>query len=400
MGYKVHIPAMDFGRFSRPFVSVISESTPRPRTPPPEQFPETFIEWGGPSQFDISDFRNDARTLGIKGPEDEESFKPIDGIYNSQGYAWSNVTVSNPEDSSVSLDLAKIDRVSYVRQHTGSVFQKDPRHEIVNFGFTQGYTELDEIPSYLENSDGENFAPIVLDPYHTVVGISWGGPFMLVHFFLEHKHTNPGASIFLKSPRGFEDDTRVFSSNTEQLPGDPELFHSWPYAETDWAKAGLRSLFALPIEKDQQFDRHIMTFFVNVGVFWKHFMQEAFNQGTLGTPAALRWGIAAGNVDDEGAYFGKIRFELYGSSAYELLDDYVSRLSNHQFPDGTSFEDAGELMWLDQTRVRMSEERNAVFYSGSFEHHNAYDIWWDYYNKENALAYPPFGHRPEISTSI
>lgn len=111
----------------RPFVSVTSLSRPRPRSGPPEVVPEVFLEWGGPSQFAVSDFRSDARTLGFRlkdDDEDEEEGPPV-YEYNGGPGAYVDYRVENPEDPNV---------YAIVRQYSAMVFSGPAGTFVLNMG--------------------------------------------------------------------------------------------------------------------------------------------------------------------------------------------------------------------------------------------------------------------------
>lgn len=187
----------------RPFTTVVSTPKPRPMTPPVEDQPEAFIEWGAPSEFEDNSFRDVASTPGFQ-VEDPPS---ANLILVEQARTYTDFKFTNPEDDSQFVILRKTDEIAFSdnqgRQH--------------RMAFDNAYTAEANVPSYLKNTAGEEFEPLVLDPFHTVVEVGWTGGFVVIAVQVK-PHTACEFAVAVANP---VDNKGILAPGFEQ--GDPPL---------------------------------------------------------------------------------------------------------------------------------------------------------------------------------
>lgn len=106
----------------RPFIPVLSFSTPRvPPEPIPEQ-PEAFIEWGGPSVFSYEDSFRALATSGIGFHVDDPGDQGIPTVtYTETGRLTTDKRIENPEDADQFVIVQRIDRIAFQGPGGGQV---------------------------------------------------------------------------------------------------------------------------------------------------------------------------------------------------------------------------------------------------------------------------------------
>lgn len=199
--------------FVRPLLPDASQSTIQPRTPPAEENPEAFLTWGGPSQFgddfrDLADDPLDFHVLPDKMP-------PLVGTYNEEGRKWTDFQLTNPEDSSQWIPMRKISEIAF-RAQANPETDGPAGPKQVRFTFANAYTQ-GKVPKWLHNSQGEEFSPLILDPFHSIVEVSWGGDFVLIALQIKPR-TVVEMGVGLGQP--FKD-TGVYAPGYEK--GNPEI---------------------------------------------------------------------------------------------------------------------------------------------------------------------------------
>ena len=198
----------------RPFTAVVSTPKPYVPTAPVEENPEAFIEWGGPSDFSADSFREVASTPGFR----VEDPGPESRVYDEEARTYEDFVFSNPEDDSQFVILRKSPEFAFRDTFDGSQWV---------FGFSNDYTAEDPPPDYLKNENGDEFAPLVLDPFHTVIEVGWAGGFVLIAIQVK-PHTsvrfmltpsNPVANLGIQSPEFERGDPEIPPSGADT--GEP-----------------------------------------------------------------------------------------------------------------------------------------------------------------------------------
>lgn len=154
----------------RPWVFALTERQPVVVSPPAEEFPEAFIEWGGASDFGPDDFRTKA--LDPMGLEVNDPKHP-DIVFTEEGHTWTDFAVMNPEDPTSQIIVRRYDEVAFAMPPRRETIGQYTRTLIdqARFSFDANFT--DENRAYLKNSLDEKFEPIIMDPLHTVIAVNW-----------------------------------------------------------------------------------------------------------------------------------------------------------------------------------------------------------------------------------
>lgn len=157
---------VDVGMIRRS-VDVLSTRATASTTATSEEHPPAYDEWGDDSSFNYDSFRNDANGLGF---ELTEKYKPLSGTLTEEGNRWTDIRVENPEDKNTFVIVRRLDAVAF-KGHPKS-FHKSYENPIpqIDFSFNNGSAS----PIYV-NKKGEDFAPVELDPFNTIVDVNWGG---------------------------------------------------------------------------------------------------------------------------------------------------------------------------------------------------------------------------------
>lgn len=107
-------PFPDMADIVRPWVDVISYSTPRTLPPPAEVLPEAFLRWGGPSQFNFSDsFRDKANNPFGFHTKDEPNDENVVYQFTETGRNTSQVRVENPDDPDQFVIVEQINAIEF-----------------------------------------------------------------------------------------------------------------------------------------------------------------------------------------------------------------------------------------------------------------------------------------------
>lgn len=153
-------------------VEVISTHADRVPPTPAVKEPESYIKWGSDSQFNYDgDFRDEA--MGI---EDVTDYMPIQGDWYEEGRRYSDFKVTDPEDEEQYVIVQKIEEIAFAGPSRGT-------HQINQNPSPQlkiAFKNANDSTKY-KNSEGKEFEPIVLDPFHTIVDAVWKkGDFALI----------------------------------------------------------------------------------------------------------------------------------------------------------------------------------------------------------------------------
>ena len=157
---------VDVGMIRRS-VDILSTRATSASTTTSETHPPAYDEWGEDATFNYDSFRNDASGLGF---EVTEKYKPLSGTLTEEGNRWTDIRVENPEDNNTFVIVRRLDAVAFAG-HPKSTHKsfENPIPQIV-FSFNIGSAS----PIYV-NKKGEQFAPVELDPFNTIVDVNWGG---------------------------------------------------------------------------------------------------------------------------------------------------------------------------------------------------------------------------------
>jgi hypothetical protein len=134
----------------RPFTPVISTPKPRVPTPPVEEQPEAFIEWGEPSEFNTDDsFREAASNPGFS-VDDEEPTERVRQVFNEEGRNWTDFRVENPEDPGQYAIVRRVVEIAF-RGPNGEQYLYRMRTDASTPGTEEGTGQEPPAPPDLED---------------------------------------------------------------------------------------------------------------------------------------------------------------------------------------------------------------------------------------------------------
>ena len=194
-------------------IDVVSTHADRVPPTPPVKEPEAYIKWGATSQFDYDDnFRDYA--ISVEGVT--PAF-PFQGEWVEEGRRYSDFRVENPEDKDQYVIVQKLEAVAFSGPDIGTHKLNENPHPQVVISFKN-----DNNGTKYKNSQGEDFEPVCLDPFHTIIDAVWKkGDFAIVAIRVG---PNGSGSFNLK----VTDPTDIFlgTENPVYENGGEELFKS------------------------------------------------------------------------------------------------------------------------------------------------------------------------------
>lgn len=109
-GYRPVGPMTDI---VRPFLEARSTPKPRELSLPAGDEPEAYIEWGGPSQFEVDNFEEAAdQHFGFR-VEDTPADDIPEFVYRELGRRVTEVRVENPDDPDQFVIVERIDEILF-----------------------------------------------------------------------------------------------------------------------------------------------------------------------------------------------------------------------------------------------------------------------------------------------
>lgn len=145
-------------------IDVLSTHTDRVPPTPPVKEPESYIKWGASAQFKYDDsFRDYAVSV-----EDVTPFFPFQGEWNEEGRKYTDFRVENPEDKDQYVIVQKLEAVAFSGPAHGTHKLNQNPHPQLIMSFKN-----DNDGTKYKNSQGEEFEPICLDPFHTIIDAVW-----------------------------------------------------------------------------------------------------------------------------------------------------------------------------------------------------------------------------------
>lgn len=221
MGYTPYLPAEHI--VWHPWSEVKSFPKVREPSAPSEVLPEAHIRWGQPSEFE-GDFRDRASDPNPPRFEEDE-FRDL--TFREEARTWTDLRVVNPEDDEQFFIARAIDSIAFTLPDSGFRTRGfyDPENNRLGFRrgrqqvftFSNGY-DAQSIPSYLRNSEGVPFEPIVLDPFTSIVEVGWPpGDFVLISVLVKPRMSCEFAMQLDNPP-----DTGIYTPGYEygELPPD------------------------------------------------------------------------------------------------------------------------------------------------------------------------------------
>lgn len=214
-------------------VDVLSTHADRVPPTPSVKEPDSYIKWGASSQFDYDDsFLDYAVSV-----EDVTPSFPFQGEWVEEGRKWTDFKVENPEDKDQYVIVQKLEAVAFSGPAHGTHHLNQNPHPQVIMSFKNDNNE-----TKYKNSQGEEFEPICLDPFHTIVKAVWKkGDFAIMSIMVG---PNGSGSLILKvsDPTGIflGTDNPIYENGGEELfksgsggamadPSAPDTFHHNEY---------------------------------------------------------------------------------------------------------------------------------------------------------------------------
>ena len=192
-------------------VDILSTHADRVPPTPAVKEPDSYIKWGASSQFDYDDsFRDYAVSV-----EDVTPSFPFQGEWVEEGRKWTDFKVENPEDKDQYVIVQKLEAVAFSGPAHGTHRLNQNPHPQVIMSFKN-----DNDGTKYRNSQGEEFEPICLDPFHTIIKAVWKkGDFAILSIMVG---PNGSGSLILK----VTDPTDIFlgTDNPTYENGGEELF--------------------------------------------------------------------------------------------------------------------------------------------------------------------------------
>lgn len=145
-------------------VDVLSTHTDRVPPTPPVKEPESYIKWGASAQFN---YDNSFRDYAISVEDVTPSF-PFQGKWNEEGRKYTDFRVENPEDKDQYVIVQKLEAVAFSGPARGTHKLNENPHPQLIMSFKN-----DNNGTKYKNSQGEEFEPICLDPFHTIIDAVW-----------------------------------------------------------------------------------------------------------------------------------------------------------------------------------------------------------------------------------
>lgn len=141
--------------------NVVSTVSPRVRAASVET-PEAYSKWGAPGDFPFDD-KSVAYTI------DTKNYDPLQGDLYEEGCRYSDIRVQDPEDENQSVVVRRYDAVAFRARpkpfHPADQTNIYPQVMMTFSNFEGGKTYA--------SSEGKSFKPVALDPFNTIVGVSW-----------------------------------------------------------------------------------------------------------------------------------------------------------------------------------------------------------------------------------
>ena len=193
-------------------VDVLSTHVDRVVPSPPVKEPDSYIKWGGSAKFDYDNsFRDYANAI-----EDITPSFPFQGEWVEEGRKYTDFRVENPEDKDQYVIVQKLEAVAF----TGPVHGTHKLNQNPNPQLIMSFKNDNDGTTY-KNSQGEEFEPICLDPFHTIVDAVWKkGDFAIMSLRVG---PNGAGSLILKVSDPSDIDLGTESPSYE---GSEELFKS------------------------------------------------------------------------------------------------------------------------------------------------------------------------------
>lgn len=261
---------------------------------------------------------------------------------------------------------------------------------------------------------------VSLDPYQNIIGVGWGGQFLLLTLVSDGMvvFTDTGAGNFVKldlvHPPGFPDAFVGFNGvdllNIFPADADP-AGKDWIFRFLDGYSGFTDEHFPTgqpPPDDTAIVGGAVVSWIVNLSAFIKAFGPTLILEGPPNVPDSLELGIHYGGSSafDKPGSFGKIRWMLYGGAAARNLDTYSDRLTQAMVNLGVAQTgaDAGNnaANMLTASVLRDADNNplpfkefdtvDAVAPNGTYG--RKYRLVWDYFQRQNKLAYPPDGAKP------
>lgn len=146
---------------------VVSTSSPRTKTVSVTT-PEAYLKWGDESEFNY--------VGSFDGFQVIDAYDPLQGDLYEEGCKYSDISVENPEDTSQKVVVRRYDAIAFTARMkpTHRADATNPHPQVM-----MSFSNYDGSPAYTSKK-GQEFHPIALDPFNTIVEVSWSSKNYLV----------------------------------------------------------------------------------------------------------------------------------------------------------------------------------------------------------------------------